>query len=202
MRRLVATLGVGAAALALAGCEVSGTVDVGTDATVIDLTFVTRSGPNCVAAPTDLVLERVGTTADGAPICRLTGTLRDDSVDARARHFLDRYTVTERGTLFVTVPASVFSAGGVESLTAIDLTVRTPGAVRIAGEGARVTGTGVVVFDARAVRAQGLTLVAGRRPGVPPALAWAAGGLVVGLTLALAGLALRSRAHGRPRGTP
>lgn len=191
--RALAVAGVAALALALAGCDVSGTVDVGADATTVDLAFLTRSGPNCLVAPAPLVFERVGTTDDGALICHLTGTVPDDAEDARARFFLDRYTLDHDGTLIVTLPPSAFSGGGTESLTGIDVTVGFPGPVRLAGEAAPPAGRVVHLTDAAAVRTQGVTLVADRNAAWTPVLTWTVGGLAAGIAAGLLAGARRRR---------
>ena len=191
-RRALAALAVGAVALALAGCSVTGEIVFEHDTTHLDLRIsqpvVAGQESPCDGMPPASITVTEHSVADGVVSCRLTGSLPQGGDS-------DPGLVTvSNGHVFLAIPADALTALDPGTVT-LDVTTVFPGATVVASSGGGVGTDRVRWHDLPALRRTGIAVTARTDTDlawVLPAGLGLGGGaafvaLVRGLALALVG---------------
>lgn len=168
-QRVVAVVGLALSALLLAGCDVSGTIDLqADDALAVDVVVSGDGfGEGCPDAIDSLAVTTEPGT-DGATTCRITGTLPI----AQLSQVMTVKDVGEYTVITVTLQPDDLAFPD-----PVDLTLRFPGEV-LASSGGQVDGNRVRI--SRTADLRGLEIVALNRPGPPDRVIWGLVGVGVG----------------------
>ncbi|WP_300083279.1 hypothetical protein [Propioniciclava sp.] len=190
------------AALALAGCDVSGAVDIGADRVAVDLVLVLVQGIDeddfCGMASLDtLTFDLAPADADGRRACRITGTL--PVAEGEFNGPLGQGGVGSDLVWAAFEPQNTWWE--VEAEGTLDVTLTLPGPVEAASANGRVSGNTVRFTDYAAAQSDGLFIVARPSGWAVPAWAWAGGGAAAGFGV-VAGLGLLRRRSARPDAVP
>ncbi len=159
-----------AAGLALAGCEVSGSIDLGQESLAFDLTFIednptaTDVRDSCPVPGNWFTTAVQDTLPDGRTRCRVAGTSLRSSSASTDDGLANQVASWSSDHVFFSLPA--FDAGDVRSLDRVDLRITAPGPIVAVAPGSVPFGNTVHVTDARRLGEGGVTLVASLRPGL------------------------------------
>ena len=186
--------GVMAAALCLAGCDVSGTIDFAPDSVTYDLTIDSTDTGFCQGS----THVTQSTLPDGRTRCRLAMTEPYQPDNWDSVYLLGASAVGDQ-RVAILLQRSYFSETP-DPLTTVDLTITVPGPVLLSPPGSQAGSNTVRLTDPEVLKSEGLLVVGARHPGPPPWVLTVVG--AAGVLLAGIGAGWWLRGRGRPAPPP